>query len=213
MGSKSLARMRVQYHGKEFSKSNSADDPFEQFKLWFAEVESSGDKLANAMTLSTVSAEKRPSSRIVLLKKIDRGFVFYTHLTSQKGRELAANSSACLSFFWPAFHRQVKISGDGEVLSRAEVEAYFASRPRGSQLSAAISPQSEIVESRQKLIEARSKLANELGGDEVACPDNWGGYRVIPHAFEFWQGQDDRLHDRVYYRKADSFWTKERLAP
>ncbi len=168
----------------------------------------------NAMTLATVDPRGRPSARIVLLKELDaRGFTFYTNYESKKSQELEAAKVAALVFFWEPLHRQVRVEGTVERVSDAESDAYFAARPRGSQISASVSPQSRVVADRQQLEDAVRQLTAQLGDDAPPRPASWGGYRVLPELFEFWQGQDSRLHDRVQYRQEHGGWVRERLAP
>jgi pyridoxamine 5'-phosphate oxidase len=191
------------------------ENPFAQFTAWFQESAQTGLPDATAMTLCTASAEGRPSSRILLLKKFDeRGFVFFTNLESRKAREIAENPNVSLHFTWLPLQRQVSINGVAGKLPTAEVLAYFALRPFGSQLAATISPQSRRVSARA-LLEAKWEEAKRKFADgKVPLPSFWGGYRVVPREFEFWQGRDDHLHDRfLYTRESGHAWKIERLAP
>jgi pyridoxamine 5'-phosphate oxidase len=189
-------------------------DPFAVFERWYRAARRARLPEVDAMTLATATRRGVPSARMVLLKGAGQhGFDFYTHRASRKGRELAANPRAALVLFWQPLHRQVRIEGRVRPLSDAESDAYFATRARGSQLSASISPQSRVIESRQALERARARLATRLTGRDVLRPAAWGGYRVIPDAIEFWQGRDHRLHDRLRYRRVGRRWVRERLAP
>ncbi len=188
-------------------------DPLSQFGAWFDEVLRSGIALPNAMTLATATREGTPSARTVLLKGFDaRGFVFYTHYRSRKGRELEENPRAMLLFCWEELERQIGIEGSVTRVSSAESDDYFHSRPLGSRLSATISPQSEVVAGRDAL-EDRLEEASKRYGGLPPRPADWGGYRLAPERFEFWQGRKDRLHDRLCYRRAAGAWKIERLAP
>ena len=195
-------------------EKSAAADPFKQFERWFNAARAAGLHLPNALILATANAQGIPSARAVLLKGYDQGgFVFYTNYASRKGREIAANPNACLLFSWVDLERQIRIEGPVRKVSASESDEYFASRPLGSRLGAWASPQSETVPNRAAL-EARFADAQRRFGDAVPRPPHWGGYRVIPHAREFWQGRENRLHDRLCYRReGDAQWTIERLAP
>ncbi|GGO83893.1 pyridoxine/pyridoxamine 5'-phosphate oxidase [Nocardioides phosphati] len=186
-------------------------DPLDLFRDWFADARELAEP--NAMVVATVSPEGQPSSRIVLLKGLDQqGFHFFTNLRSRKGEELAANARCALLFPWHGMQRQVRVEGVATPLSRAEVEAYFHARPRGAQLGAIASPQSRPI-SREEL-EERFEAAGRDYPDDVPVPEGWGGYAVAPHAFEFWQGGTNRLHDRIRYELTGAgTWAVERLAP
>ena len=197
------------------SEAMLADDPLVQFGRWMADVVAAPLPEPTAMVLATVSASGRPRARMVLLKAYDSsGFTFYTNRTSRKGTDLAEVPRACLLFPWHAIRRQVIIEGSVSALSVAQSEPYFRSRPRGSQLGAWASRQSSVIGSRAELDERYAGLAQRWPeGTEVPMPEFWGGYRVIPEVFEFWQGHANRLHDRLRYRRDGGRWVIERLAP
>jgi pyridoxamine 5'-phosphate oxidase len=210
----SLADIRREYLGEALSEVEAADDPLRQFTRWFEEVrETESDP--TAMVLATATPDGRPSARTVLLKGVDeRGFVFYTNYESRKAREMDATGRATLLFFWRSLERQVRIDGAVERVSPAESDAYFDSRPLDSRLSVYASRQSEAIESRDVLEEAFERAKRSYGGGPVPRPAWWGGYRVVPDEFEFWQGRASRLHDRLHYVKnADGSWRRRRLAP
>lgn len=195
-------------------ESDLDPDPFFQFERWFSEARLRGVEQAEAMAVATADAEGRPSVRMVLLKEHGpEGFVFYTNHHSQKGRELAANPLAALLFFWQPLGRQVRIEGTVEVAPRAMSEHYFKSRPLGSQVAAAISEQSAPIGSRKELEERFEKLLAVAGEAGPPTPAVWGGYRVRPATFEFWEHREDRLHDRVRYDRSDGVWRMVRLQP
>lgn len=208
-----LAALRQEYMLAGLHERDLAPDPFVQFGSWFDEALRSGIALPNAMTLATATRAGRPSARTVLLKSFDAsGFVFFTHYRSRKGREIEENPQATLLFRWGELERQVGIEGRVAKVSAAESDAYFATRPLGSRLSAIISPQSEPVVSRE-VLETALEEASKRWRSEPPRPPHWGGYRLVPERFEFWQGRRDRLHDRLCYRKAEGAWKIERLAP
>jgi pyridoxamine 5'-phosphate oxidase len=193
-------------------REHVADDPLEQFATWFDEALAVAP-LAEAMTLATVDADCTPNARMVLLKGFGaEGFRFFTNYESAKGEELAASPRAALVVYWRELDRQVRIRGMVERLSAEDSDAYFASRPRDSQIAAAISPQSRPVE-REKLDRRYVELAAELGESELTRPEHWGGYLVRPEVIEFWQGRDSRMHDRLVYNRQPEGWGIERLAP
>jgi pyridoxamine 5'-phosphate oxidase len=198
------------------TKDNIDANPIRQFQRWYDEVRANGvsEQDAISMTLATATRDGRPSARVVLLKSFsDLGFVFFTNYLSRKAKELSENPSASLLFYWPQLWRQVRIEGDVEKISAADSEAYFQSRPLGSKLGAWASNQSEIVENRETL-EARFGELEKRFGEEVPRPEHWGGYRLRPNSVEFWQGRDNRLHDRLRYRlRENGEWLIERLAP
>jgi pyridoxamine 5'-phosphate oxidase len=199
----------------ELSERDVDPNPFKQFEEWFRQAESAVPILPNAMMLATATGDGRPSARVVLLKGFDeQGFVFYTNYESQKGRELDENRVAALCFYWAELGRQVRITGTVSLTSREESEAYFQTRPIDSQLGASVSNQSEVISSREVLEQKMRELANEYQGKRIPLPPYWGGYRVAPFMFEFWQNRASRLHDRIRYRRfSDSNWAIERLAP
>jgi pyridoxamine 5'-phosphate oxidase len=210
----SLADHRKDYSLAGLLEKDLARDPFRQFDAWFREAEAAKLNEPNAMTLATVSGEGIPSARTVLLKGVDgRGFVFFTNYESHKGRDLTANPRASLVFPWLELERQVLVSGTVTKVSREETDAYFQTRPIGSQLGAWTSAQSTIVPGRESL-EANLRIIKErYAGTNVPTPPHWGGYRVSPHSVEFWQGRRNRLHDRLRYRRTPDGWVIERLAP
>ena len=207
-----IANLREEYRRASLDETAVTHDPFEQFTRWFDEAVKSEHPALNAMTLATVSAEGRPSARIVLLKGVDHGgFVFYTNYKSRKGRELTANPAASLVMFWHQLEREVRVDGRVKKITAAESDAYFSSRPLGSRHAAIASPQSEVVPDRA-MLEARFAEAS-LTGEQPVRPAHWGGYVLVPDAIEFWQGRPNRLHDRVLYSRKARTWKIERLAP
>jgi pyridoxamine 5'-phosphate oxidase len=187
-------------------------DPLRQFAAWFEEAGAAGVRAPEAMAVATAAVDGRPSVRMVLMKGFDeRGFVFFTGYESRKGAELAANPRAALLFYWDPLGRQVRIEGPVERVSAAESDAYFATRPRGAQISASVSPQSRVVESRAALEARAAEL--EARGSELPRPPAWGGFRVAPETYEFWQHRANRLHDRRRYSRDGDSWKIERLAP
>jgi pyridoxamine 5'-phosphate oxidase len=190
-------------------------NPIEQFRLWFDEAMAGGLHEPGAMTLATATTAAVPAARLVLLRGFDeRGFTFHSNRVSRKGRELAENPRAALVLYWEKLERQVRIEGRVELISDEESDAYFRTRPRGSQLSAWASSQSEVIPGRADLDREMDELTARYAGREVPRPPYWGGYRVVPHSIEFWQGRPNRMHDRLrYMRQADGAWRLERLSP
>jgi pyridoxamine 5'-phosphate oxidase len=190
-------------------------DPIKQFARWFQEAEQAEIPLPNAMTLATSSRQGKPSARMVLLKGVDeRGFLFFTNYESQKAQDLQENPFAALVFYWPLFSRQVRVEGSVEPLGADESDLYFTSRPRGHQIEAHASSQSQVIEDRAFLDRQFKEVTEKFAGQDVPRPLNWGGYRVVPELLEFWQEGEHRLHDRLRYRRDDDGrWVIARLAP
>jgi pyridoxamine 5'-phosphate oxidase len=189
-------------------------DPLRQFDLWFAAAGDAGVDVPEAMALATATADGRPSVRMVLLKRADeRGFAFHTNYESRKGSELAANPQAALLFHWRPLGRQVRVEGRVERVSAEESEAYFRTRPHASRIAAWASPQSRPLADRAELERLYAAAAERYAGEEVPLPPHWGGFRLVPDAYEFWQHGDDRLHDRVRYGRDGDAWSRTRLAP
>jgi len=198
----------------ELRESDVDPDPLKQFRRWYAEAEEAGLKAPQAMALATSTAEGAPSVRMVLLKGADEhGFVFFTGYVSRKAAELDANPRAALLFYWDQPGRQVRIEGHVERVAGQESDAYFATRPRGAQLAAAASRQSEVLRDRAEIDERFAELDREHAGSDVRRPDHWGGYRLVPEAYECWEHRDDRMHDRRRYRRSNGDWLVERLSP
>ncbi len=208
-----IAHLRKSYEKAELDETASAADPLQQFQRWFEEAVASELPEPNAMTLATVGPGGRPSTRVVLIKGFDaRGLVWYTNYESRKGQELAANPWAALQFHWVELERVVRIEGRVEKTGEAESDAYYASRPLDSRLGAWASPQSRVIASRTELVTAAAAAAARHALHPPR-PPHWGGYRLVPDTYEFWQGRKSRLHDRLRYRLDGGAWVRERLAP
>jgi len=213
---KDLSDYRKVYQKSELLETNIPDNPIQLFQTWFYEVEKSGGvDEANAMTISTIGLDGFPKNRVVLLKKYtEEGFIFYTNYNSEKGKAIAANPNLCASFFWPNIERQVIIKGKAEKIAPNLSDGYFESRPRGSQLGAIVSNQSEVLSSREELELKLKDLEEYYENKEIQRPDYWGGYIIKPVSIEFWQGRPNRLHDRIRFIIQNEYdWKIERLNP
>ena len=209
-----IGRTRKEYLQKGLSRKGLEENPFLQFEKWYQQAEEAKHPYSNAMSLATVGKDLLPTIRTVLLKLFDEnGFVFFTNYNSEKAAQLTENPQAALLFHWLELERQVKISGSVEKITTAESLKYFATRPRGSQLGAWCSDQSHAISSRSLLEAQWDKMKQRFSDGEIPLPDFWGGYRVIPECVEFWQGRESRLHDRFEYRRNNSGWAIQRLAP
>ncbi len=197
-----------------FAEPDDRAQPFDLFRSWYRDAERAGILMPEAMTLATASAEAAPSARMVLLKEVDdTGFVFYTNYESRKAGELDANPRAALVFHWTFLQRQVRVEGRVERVDRETSKAYFDSRPRGSRIGAWASRQSRLLSGRAELEEAVARYEREFSGGDIPLPETWGGYRVVPHRIEFWQGRLFRLHDRLVFEREGSGWSTHRLYP
>lgn len=210
-----LPNLRQEYTKDTLDVATILTDPIKQFEKWFQEASQSGVVEPNAMTVSTVKADGRPTSRVILLKGIEnQKFVFFTNYQSAKGKELEVNPAVALNFFWPELERQIRIEGIAQRIDTARSETYFQSRPRGSQVGAWSSPQSAVLENRKILEERMHEIEKRFEGKTVLPkPQQWGGFEVEPNLFEFWQGRESRLHDRIQFAKEDQAWKIFRLAP
>ncbi len=209
-----IAAIRNEYTLESMELDQLEASPFVQFDQWMQQAVRAKVNEPTAMGLSTINLEGKPSSRIVLLKGLDHGFVFYTNYDSQKGKELKKNPFAALTFFWPELERQVRVQGKVEKVSEKESDEYFLSRPIGSQIGAWASSQSQVIPDRDYLESREQEMKAKFEHEIIKRPSNWGGYRLIPDTVEFWQGRPNRLHDRiVYHLKSPNIWVKERLAP
>ncbi|MDX2242428.1 MAG: pyridoxamine 5'-phosphate oxidase [Leptolyngbyaceae cyanobacterium bins.302] len=210
----SIADLRLNYTRQQLIEGEVDPDPIQQFQVWFDQAMAADLIEPNAMTIATATQDGIPSARVVLLKGVDqRGFVFYTNYESRKGQELLQNPHASLVFWWGALERQVRIEGSVEQVSDQETEAYFHSRPVGSQLGAWASDQSRVIPNRDVLEQRLTDLTQQYQNQDIPRPPHWGGFRVVPHAIEFWQGRPSRLHDRLLYQLLDNSWKIERLSP
>lgn len=210
-----LGDIRREYKVAQLHEETASDDPLEQFEHWFSAYLKTEPEEPTAMTIATVDADGQPWQRTVLLKQYDAsGFVFFTNYGSHKGRQLAANPRIALHFSWLEREQQIIIQGSAEKISREQSLAYFHSRPRDSQLGALASQQSQPVADRQTLIEQFQAVQQEYAQQDIPLPDHWGGFRVVPHRIEFWQGGEHRLHDRLEYRLDEQgIWQRQRLNP
>lgn len=215
MNQQEIQNLRQDYSASTLSENSTKGDPIKQFEQWFNEALEAKLHEPNAMTLSTATINGKPSARIVLLKGFHTGgFIFFTNYLSRKGKEIAKNPQGALTFFWGGLERQVRIEGTIEKVSKEESEKYFHSRPKGSQVGAVVSPQSQEIESRELLEKKWNELEAEYADKEVPKPSYWGGYILNPQVVEFWQGRPSRMHDRILYKKTDKkTWKKVRLAP
>ena len=209
-----IKHVRTDYIKHQLIEDSIDSNPFLQFKVWLKETIDGGNQHANAMVLSTVDENSVPSSRVVLLKDISHdGFTFYTNYASKKGADLKNNNHASLLFFWETSERQVRIVGNVDMLSETESDAYFKLRPRDSQIAAWASTQSSVISNREELNKSFAHFENLYKNQDVPKPQHWGGYVLVPTSIEFWQGRANRLHDRIQYKKENSNWLIERLAP
>ena len=211
-----LGNYRKSYEKQELLEDNIGDNPMEVFQKWFYEVDTNYEEgETNAMTICTIGFDGFPKSRVVLLKKYTHeGFIFYTNYESEKGKAILADPKVCLSFFWPKAERHIIIKGTAEKISPNISDGYFESRPRGSQLGALVSHQSQVVKNRKVLEEELQELEVKFEGKDIPRPEHWGGFIVKPISIEFWQGRPNRLHDRIRFRMNQEFdWIKERLSP
>lgn len=212
---KDLSNIRQNFQKNALLEKNTSDNPMELFRDWYLDAENVEPGEANSFTISTVGKDLQPTNRVVLLKKFTwEGFIFYTNYNSKKGKDISQNNQICASFFWHDLERQIIIKGTTEKIAENLSDGYFESRPRGSQLGALASDQSEVVESREKLDEILNTLDKKYQNKEIPRPEHWGGYIIKPTFIEFWQGRPNRMHDRISYTLQKNYeWKKERLAP
>jgi pyridoxamine 5'-phosphate oxidase len=208
-----ISSIRKEYTLKSLDIKELNSDPIAQFKIWLQEALASEILEVNAMTLSTLGLDGAPNGRIVLLKEVDQGFVFFTNYQSEKGKELEVSGKASLTFFWAELERQVRIKGTVTKIAESESDEYFFSRPIGSQIGAWTSPQSQKIESREILDQRQQEVEIRFQKEPMVRPAHWGGYRLVPSSVEFWQGRASRLHDRVSYKIGNEGWSMDRLAP
>lgn len=214
MPNRNLADIRIHYQKDALDWDKLAANPLENLQHWINDAIAAQCYEPTAMILATTDSEHQPHARVVLLKGLDSGLVFYTHYTGPKGVELADNPKAALTFFWPEMERQVRVEGIVEKVSSEQSDRYFSSRPRDSQLGACASAQGQVVADRFELEAHFARVAADFAGKPVQRPAHWGGYRLLAHRFEFWQGRPNRLHDRLVFKhQADDTWSTERLAP
>ncbi len=208
-----ISALRHEYESESFGMGDADPDPFVQFDRWFTEAMSAAVDEPNAMVLSTVGADGGPDSRAVLLKSFDEaGFVFFSNYRSKKAVDMATTPSVALLFVWLSLHRQVRVQGTVTMISKSQSDDYFSTRPLGARIGAVASPQSREIPGREWL-QSRYDEVSAGASDQLARPDDWGGYLVAPRAFEFWQGRENRLHDRIRYARIDAAWSRVRLAP
>jgi len=208
-----ISSIRKEYTLKSLTVNDLLPNPLDQFQVWLKEAITAEVIEVNAMTLSTLGLDGFPNGRIVLLKEVDSGFVFFTNYLSSKGKELEASGKAALTFFWAELERQVRIKGVVSKLTENESDEYFFSRPIASQIGAWTSPQSEKIKSREELDKRQKAIERRFENEPMIRPPHWGGYRLIPHSVEFWQGRPSRLHDRICYELTEKGWEMDRLAP
>jgi pyridoxamine 5'-phosphate oxidase len=210
----SVADIRQNYAMGSFDEQDAHENPFEQFNIWWQAAVNSQIVEVNAITLATVDAENKPHARTVLLKGFDAlGFDFYTNYHSNKGKQINSNPNAAIVIFWKELERQIRLEGTLEMLPTNQSDAYFNSRPFGSQIGAIASPQSTIIANRQWLIDNENEALKKYNQENISRPSHWGGYKLLPTSFEFWQGRPSRLHDRILYTYENEVWVKNRLAP
>lgn len=211
---RSIADIRREYGELNLNEQSLPEDPITQFKLWFGDVLKNEKNDPTAMVLSTVDERGYPDSRVVLLKGLEEGnFIFYTNYQSSKAKQIESNPYVALNFYWPQMARQVRIRGTIQQVDKNQSDLYFSTRPIKSQFSAIVSPQSQEISGREALEKALDDLIQKHGQEPVVRPNFWGGYSVIPHEIEFWQGRDNRLHDRIHYYLKEQEWVYHRLAP
>jgi len=209
-----LSDLRISYTKDSFSESDLLESPFDQFEKWFSEALKSKVDEPNAMSLATISPDGNPRTRIVLVKDFSKdGLIFYTNYESAKAKGMEVNKAVSVNFVWHPLQRQINIQGFAEKVDRRVSESYFHSRPRGSQLGAHVSPQSKAIASRIVLEDRLAELEAQYKNEPIPLPENWGGMRIVPTRFEFWQGRDNRLHDRFEYILKNDQWSTQRLAP
>jgi pyridoxamine 5'-phosphate oxidase len=208
-----ISTIRKDYSIKSLDISDVNINPISQFESWFEEALIAEVLEVNAMTVSTLGLDGAPNARIVLLKGVDKGFVFFTNYKSEKGQELEKHNSASLTFFWPELERQIRIRGIVQKVNSEESDNYFFSRPLGSQIGAWVSPQSQKIDSRADINARQLEIEKQFANKPMIRPPHWGGYRLMPSTIEFWQGRPSRLHDRIRYELHEGKWTISRLAP